>query len=286
MITGSAESAPIAVVKVGGDILLDEAQVMGLADNVQYLLQEGWRVIILHGGGPQLSTMQARVGITPRKVAGRRVTSNDDLVLVKQVLCGQVNVDLVAALQARGVNAFGCHGASGRLIVADKRPPVAVSGDDSGPIDFGEVGDVSVVNSVLLRGLLGLSVVPVIASLGVGIDGRIFNINADTTVVEVARQLSAQLLIFVTSIGGIYKDIKDPKSRFSELTPASARYYIETGVIVDGMIPKVEEALSLLESGVQAIAISNAHDQRAFLSIAQGKNTFGTRLIQQNSQRM
>ena len=91
-----SDSRRLAVIKVGGDILLDEIQRSGLAKNIIGLLNENWRVVVLHGGGPQLSAMQSRCGIEPRKVAGRRVTSQEDLVLVKQVLCGQVNVDLVS----------------------------------------------------------------------------------------------------------------------------------------------------------------------------------------------
>ena len=113
--SAAAERKPLAVIKVGGDILLDKIQSSGLAQNISGLIKDNWNIVVLHGGGPQLSAMQARCGIEPRKVAGRRITSKEDLVLVKQVLCGQVNVDLVSVMQAQGVNAFGCHGASENL---------------------------------------------------------------------------------------------------------------------------------------------------------------------------
>jgi acetylglutamate kinase len=272
----SAGLKQLAIIKVGGDILLDDIQQAGLAKNVMGLIEKNWRVVVLHGGGPQLSTMQSLCGIEPRKVAGRRITSKADLVLVKQVLCGQVNVDLVSVLQAQGVNAFGCHGASGKLIRATRRPPILVSGGGGEPIDFGEVGDVTAINTALLNSLLAVDLVPVIASLGINERGDIFNINADTTVVQIARQMSAELLIFVTGIGGIFKDIKDPASRFDRLDSVAARKYIDSGVIVDGMIPKVEEALSLLESGVDTIAIVDTRKPLAFTSIASGETQFGT----------
>lgn len=272
----SVDKRSLAVIKVGGDILLDDVQRTGLAKNIMGLIEQNWQVVILHGGGPQLSAMQSRCGIEPRKVAGRRITSKEDLVLVKQVLCGQVNVNLVSILQAQGVNAFGCHGASGKLIQAEKRPPTVVSGGGLEPIDFGEVGDVTSINTEVLNSLLAADLVPVIASLGINDNGDIFNINADTTVVQIAREMSAQLLIFVTGIGGIFQDIKNPASRFAQLDSAAARKHIDSGVIVDGMIPKVEEALSLLESGVDTIAIVDTRMSLAFTSIASGNTNYGT----------
>ena len=271
-----ADDKPLAVIKVGGDILLDDRQCIGITKNILRLIENNWRVVLLHGGGPQVSEMQARVGIQPRKVAGRRITSEADLVLVKQVLCGQVNVDLVSVLQAQGVNAFGCHGASGKLIVAARRPPIRVSGGGLELIDFGEVGDVTAINTTLLGRLLAADQIPVIASLGINHSGEVFNINADTTAAQIARQMSARLLIFVTSIGGIFKDIKDPASRFTHLDAVTARQHIDNGIIVGGMIPKVEEALSLLESGVDTIAIADSRDGQAFSNIAAGKRHHGT----------
>jgi len=277
--TMNSKTAPLAVVKVGGDILLDEIQKQGLVANVKGLMVKGWRVILLHGGGPQVSDLQERLGIPVNKVAGRRVTSVDDLTVVKQALCGQVNVDLVSMLVAQGVNAFGCHGASGQIILAKRRPPVVISGGGPKSIDFGEVGDVETINAQVLTTLLENDLVPVIASLGVGKEGEIFNINADTSVVQIARHLSAELLIFVTGIGGIYENIKDPASRITTLNEESAIHLIECGVIVDGMIPKVEEALSLLRSGVGGIAIVDTRNSNAFAEVAEGSDLFGTRII-------
>ena len=272
----NTDDKPLAVIKVGGDILLDESQRTGITTNILQLIEKNWHVVVLHGGGPQVSAMQSRCGIQPRKVAGRRITSKEDLVLVKQVLCGQVNVDLVSLLQAQGANAFGCHGASGKLIVAAKRPPIRLSDGSCDPVDFGEVGDVTEINTRLLRSLLAADQIPVIASLGINHNGEIYNINADTTVVQIARKMSAQLLIFVTSIGGIFKDISDPSSRFANLNTVTAQQHINNGIIVGGMIPKVEEALSLLESGVDTIAIADVRNAEVFNSIIDGKNSYGT----------
>ncbi len=268
----------LAVIKVGGDVLLDEAEKSGLGDNIASLIDAGWQVCLLHGGGPQTSMLQEKCGITPRKVAGRRITSEEDLTVVKQAVCGQVNVELVSALQGKGINAFGCHGVSGQLIQAVKRPPRVFSGAGDKPIDFGEVGDVTGVNTALLKLLLDNSLVPVIASMGAANDGRPFNINADTTVIEISKAMSSDLLLLTTGVGAVFQDINNPSSRIKEVNKVIAKDLIDSGVITDGMIPKVEEALSLLEFGVKSISIAKAGECGAFLSIANGQNKYGTRI--------
>lgn len=258
-------------------MLLNSDDRNGFASNVVDLVHAGWSCVILHGGGPQLNALQETVGLNPTKIEGRRVTSNADLNVVKQALCGEVNVDLVASLIANGINAFGCHGASGKLIQATKRPPMTFAG--YGEVDMGEVGDVAAINGTLLNILLDAELVPVVASLGVSDDGRVFNINADTTVAAIAAELGADLLILSTMIGGIFEDIKQAESRISEVSPASAKQLIQEQIITDGMIPKVKEALSLLEQGVGTIAIANASQKGGFLALSKGDNSFGTRLI-------
>ena len=268
---------PIAVIKVGGDMLLSHADRRGFASNLNDLVRAGWNCVVVHGGGPQLNDLQQVHGLVPTKIDGRRVTQAKDLQVVKQALCGEVNVDLVASLLGEGVNAFGCHGASGLLINAEKRPPMNFP--EHGAVDMGEVGDVKSVNSCLIKELLALNLVPVIASLGANRDGRVFNINADTVVSSIASSLNADLLILSTMVGGIYEDIADPNSRIAEITPGLAKRLILDGVITDGMIPKVNESLSLLGAGVGAISITNAALKGSFLAISRGDNSIGTRLV-------
>lgn len=272
-------SGRVVVVKVGGDVLQDEHERVGLGKNVRALLDDGVRVVVLHGGGPQVTALQERTGLQEHKVGGRRITSAQDLVVVEQAICGEVNVGLTLALAAAGVNAFGCHGASGRLIRAVKRPPRAVSGAGSTPVDFGEVGDVTGIASDVLFGLLELGLVPVIATLGVSEDGaRAFNINADTTSVQLAKALSADALLLVTKVGGIYRDLADKGSRVTKVSAKEARQMIQDGVIAGGMIPKVEEALSVLGDGVGSIVVVGAAEEGAFTRALRGEGTAGTRI--------
>ncbi len=277
--TSVSKRQPIAVVKVGGDVLQGEIERSGIAANVKDLVDANWRVILLHGGGPQVNELQEKHGLTPNKVAGRRITSEADLLVVKQAICGEVNVSLAQELQHVGVNAFACNGASGKLITATKRPPRVMSGAGDKPIDFGEVGDVTSVNAELLDNLTELGLVPVIATLGVEADsGRVFNINADTTVVQIARALKADLLLLTTAVGAIYHDLSQEDTRIAQVNAEQAKALIDDGVIQGGMIPKVEEALSVLADGVKNIAIVGPQIKGAFLDVATGKGDKGTRI--------
>lgn len=277
--TSVSKRQPVAVVKVGGDVLQGEIERSGIAANVKDLVDANWRVILLHGGGPQVNELQEKHGLTPNKVAGRRITNEADLLVVKQAICGEVNVSLAQELQQVGVNAFACNGASGKLITATKRPPRVMSGAGDKPIDFGEVGDVTGVNAELLDSLTELGLVPVIATLGVESDsGRVYNINADTTVVQIARALKADLLLLTTAVGAIYHDLSQEDTRIAQVNAEQAKTLINDGVIQGGMIPKVEEALSVLADGVKNIAIVGPQIKGAFLDVATGEGDKGTRI--------
>ncbi|MCP4411334.1 MAG: acetylglutamate kinase [Gammaproteobacteria bacterium] len=266
------DKKPLAVIKIGGDILIDPKEREGLVDNIRDLHQQGWDIVILHGGGPQINQLQELHGLKSNKISGRRITSKEDLKVVKQALAGEVNTDLVSLLAAGALPAFGCHGASGRIIEARKRPPIKVSGQGEKLIDFGEVGDVVAINHQLLRGLLQLEQIPVIATLGMDPEGRIFNINADTTVVQITKALKADLLLLITQIGGIYRDIADPDSLITHINPEQAKNLIETDIIQQGMIPKVEEAIRLLDDGIETIAIAAARRKGVFNALTSDNN--------------
>lgn len=269
----------IAVIKVGGEVLLDDSQLTGLTANIADLVDAGWHCVVLHGGGAQVSALQALHNLPVRRVGGRRITSKADMQAVKQGLCGEVNVDLVAAMIRQGLPAFGCSGASGRIIQASRRPPIVISGAGPDAIDFGEVGDVVGINVELLHGLMELKQIPVIASLGVGQQGELYNINADTTATRIAAELGAEALILTTPVGGILRSVNDPASRIACITAQSAKQLIEQGVIADGMIPKVEEALQLLRRGIAHLAITNAARNGSFLDVVNNSAASGTRFV-------
>ncbi len=281
----TATNAVRVVVKVGGDILLDESERAGLCANIKALTEGGAKVCLLHGGGPQVNALQEKLGLSPNKIGGRRVTSKEDLRVVHQAICGEVNVALTSALRAAGVRALGTHGAAAGLLQAKKRPPMVVSGGPETPVDFGEVGDVSHVDTSVVTDLWAQDFVPVVATLAAGAgaeSARTFNINADDTSVELAIALQATALLMVTQVGGVFRDIDDKDSRIEAIDAKEARALIESGVIVGGMIPKVERALTALASGVGAVSIIGAQHPGAFSRIAFGQTAegppFGTTL--------
>jgi acetylglutamate kinase len=246
-------SAPV-VVKIGGEVVASPVMA-ALAGDIAALALAGRPVIVVHGGGPQATDLQKRLGQTPRIVGGRRITDADALEAVKMAVAGKVNVDACAALVAGGARPVGLHGASARVVDARKRPPRIVSGCGPDPIDFGHVGDVVGVNAALLDLLMGAGYVPVLACLGADAEGHVFNINADAVANRVAVCVGARALVVVSDVPGVMRDPSDPSTRLRRLSVAEGRAAIATGVVTGGMIPKLEESFQALGEGVAAVHI-------------------------------
>ena len=248
-----AVSRPIdAVIKLGGDVLEGEA----LADAASEIARAraGRRLLVVHGGGPQATALARRLGIESRIVGGRRVTDDPMLEIVKMIVAGKLNVDLVAALRGDGVPAFGVSGASG-VIRAHRRPPRVVSGAGDTPIDFGLVGDIDGFDVELLDALDARDALPVIACLGADTSGTVLNINADVVASHLAGAVGAAALVACTAVGGVRRDKDDPSTRLPRLTVAEAKAAIADGTVQGGMIPKLEEAFAPLAAGVGAVHI-------------------------------
>ncbi|MCA9661593.1 MAG: acetylglutamate kinase [Myxococcales bacterium] len=271
---------PVAVLKVGGDVVSHPEALGELLRDVAALVGKGWRFAICHGGGPQASELSRRLGIATNKVGGRRVTDAATLKVMKQVLAGEVNVDLVATALAAGLDAIGLSGVSAGLVDARRRPPIVVSGGGDEPVDFGYVGDVVGIRTELLEHLWAGGYTPVINTLGVdteaeGAAAPIFNINADTVAARIAGALRADHLFALTNVPGVLRDKDDPSTRIPRLSAREARQAIADGVIVGGMIPKIEEALDNLEHGVGAVHITGA---RGLLAEVEAPGSHGTAL--------
>jgi acetylglutamate kinase len=252
--------SPRAVLKIGGDLLSRPEALSEVLRDVASLVAEGWRFVLCHGGGPQASDLQARLGMPTRKVGGRRITDTATLQVMKQVLAGEVNVDLVATALAAGIDAIGLSGVSGGLVKARRRPPIVVSGGGDAPIDFGYVGDVVGIRTELIEHLWAGGWTPVLSTLGVdteaeGASAPVFNINADTVSAAIAGALKADHLFAMTNVPGVLRDKDDLTTRIPRLTSSEAKRAIADGIIVGGMIPKIEEALRNLARGIGAIHI-------------------------------
>jgi acetylglutamate kinase len=242
------------VLKLGGEVVAGP-YATAIAEDVAELRAGGTPVVLVHGGGPQATDLQKRLGQTPNIVGGRRITDDATLEVMKMAVAGKVNVDLCAKLHAAGARPVGLHGASSGVIAAVKRPPKVVPGAGPDPVDFGHVGDVTGVNGELLRLLVGGGFVPVLACLGVGDDGRVYNINADTVANRVAVLLDAQALVLVSDVPGVLRDVADPSSRIPRITRAEGEKLVEDGIVTKGMIPKIEESFAAIADGVHAVHV-------------------------------
>lgn len=266
------------VVKLGGE-LLDEAHQAEAAALAADLAQLDGRLLMVHGGGPQTTALQKRLGQTPKIVGGRRVTDAAALEAIKMVVAGKLNVDLVSLLTRAGVPAVGLNGVSAQVIEAVKRPPRVVSGSDGVPVDFGHVGDVTGVNAALLEQLWAGQYVPVLACLGSDAEGRPFNINADVVACHLASKLAAEALVLVTGAPGVLRDRYDPSTRIPTLNAADAERAIADGVIAAGMIPKIEEAFGALRRGVKTVHVVGGLGPGDLLGALRGSGAVGTTLV-------
>jgi acetylglutamate kinase len=267
----------LIVVKLGGEVI-GSAALAVVARDVADLARTG-QVVVVHGGGPQASKLQERLGMTPKQVAGRRVTDEATLDVMKMVVAGKLNVDLCAALGAAGAKPVGLHGASARVIQATRRPPTVYAAAGPDPVDLGLVGDVTGVGKDLLALLAGHGYVPVLACLGAGEGGAVFNINADTVANRVAVELGADGLFLISDVPGVLRDVTDPSSRIPRLTLAEGRALIAGGVVTKGMIPKLEESFAALAEGVRAIHIVGRLSPGDLVREATTPGSFGTVLV-------
>jgi len=243
------------VIKLGGEVVKNAPLLAILCADVAALTKQNLPVVIVHGGGPQATDLQTRLGQTPRMVAGRRITDAQALDVMKMAVAGGVNVDLCAALTAAGARPVGIHGASSAAIRAHKRPPRVVAGAGPDPVDFGHVGDVDDIDRGLISLLLGGGYLPVLACLGADLEGHVFNINADVVANKVAGMLDARALVLVTDVPAVLRDVNDPSSRIARMTAAEGQRAIQDGVVTKGMIPKLEESFAAIADGVRAVHI-------------------------------
>ncbi len=242
------------VVKLGGALSADPAVLRRTAEQVSILVELGMRVVVVHGGGPQLNGLSARLGLAVNQVEGRRVTDPATLEAAVMTLNGTVNTAILAACRAEGLQAVGVSGVDGGLIKARVRPPVTVgAGREATTVNFGEVGDVEAVDAGVLNRLLDAGFVPVVSCLAADETGRVLNVNADTVAAEVARALGAEKLIFLTETPGLLEDRNDPASLLSVLDLDCLVGLEVRGVVDGGMLPKLAAARRALESGVKRV---------------------------------
>lgn len=253
----------LTLIKVGGKIVEEQATLSRLLASFAAI---PGRKVLVHGGGRSATAMASRLGIESRMVGGRRITDKAMLEVVTMVYAGLVNKNIVAGLQALGVNALGMTGADMNILLSDKRPV--------GEVDYGYVGDVRRVDAAALSALIEMGVVPVIAPLTHDGRGSMLNTNADTMAGETAKALASRYevsLVYCFEKRGVLRDENDDNSVIAEMTRQQFETYRAEGVVQGGMIPKLENAFDAIRHGVREVIITRAD--------AIGQPHGGTRIV-------
>ena len=266
----------VMVIKFGGNVMGDAELTQSFARDVVLLRSVGICPLVVHGGGPQIKQHLDRLGIPTEFVDGHRVTDEATLEVVRMVLVGQVNREIVAAMNLFGEYAVGMSGEDARLLTARQRDPA-----------LGFVGDVSGVNTKVLQQLLADGIIPVIASIGTDDAGQAYNINADLVAGAVAAALAAEKLIVLTDVDGLLADVADPTSRIPEVSPDELQAMVGSGQVSAGMLPKLEACMLATQGGVASAHLINGTQPHALLVeifTDEGAGTMITAALKQGEQ--
>ena len=266
----------IIVVKYGGSAMVDEELKARVIQDVTLLKLVGFKPIIVHGGGKEISRWVGKVGMKPEFKNGLRVTDEATMELAEMVL-GKVNKSLVQLVESLGVRAIGISGKDGRLLSVKKK---YANGED-----IGFVGDVTNVNADILYDLLEKDFLPIICPVGLDDDNNTYNINADDAACAIAKAMKAEKLAFLTDIEGVYKDPQDPSTLISELTVSEAHKLVGDGYIGGGMLPKINNCIEAIESGVSRVHILDGRIPHCLLLEIFTNKGIGTAILNQKESR-
>lgn len=235
------------VIKYGGAALVNEEIKSTIIKDIALMKFVGFKPVVVHGGGKDINKALERVGIEPQFKDGLRVTDEETMEVVQEVLIGKVNKSLVTELCLQGINAVGVCGKDSGFMKVKKATPNG--------LDLGLVGEVTEVDTTLINTLLDNDFVPVISTVGVDEEGNSYNVNADYAAVAVAGALNAEKLVFITDVAGVMRDVNDPNSVISTTNTAEINELIADGTIAGGMIPKVQCCLAGVNAGVKNVHI-------------------------------
>ena len=263
MIRGLRAAAPyirmfkgkVFVVKAGGAVFGDAAMTRALIEQIAMLHYLGIRVVMVHGGGPQLTEVTEALGVPTRMVEGRRVTDEKSLDATSMVLNGLINTRILAMCRDLDIDAVGLSGVDAGLVRAHRRPPVRLKPTDTETVDYGYVGDIDSIDTTVIRKHLDNGLMPVISPLSADDKGQLLNINADTVAAAIGAALQAEKLILCTGAPGILDDVADPGSVVSYTDLAGLKRMREEGRIVDGMLPKARAIEDAIRGGVRRVHV-------------------------------
>ncbi len=263
----------IIVVKYGGSAMIDEELQQNVIKDVTLLKLTGFKPIIVHGGGKEISRWVGKVGMEPKFINGLRVTDEDTMEVAEMVL-NKVNKNLVRMVEKLGVRAIGISGKDGALLKVEKKY--------SNGEDIGFVGDIKSVNADILFDLLEKDFLPIVCPIGLDDDYNTYNINADDAAYAIAKAVHAEKLAFLSDIDGVYRDFEDKTSLVSHLTVDEARELIESGGITGGMIPKLQNCIGAIENGVSRVHILDGRIPHCLLLEIFTKKGIGTAILKDN----
>lgn len=238
----------VVVVKYGGNAMTNEELKEAVMSDIVLLSLVGIKVVLVHGGGPEINEMLGRLGIESKFINGLRYTDADTIDVVKMVLAGKINKELVAHLSEHKGNAIGLCGIDGKMITAEKA--VGVNGED-----LGFVGNITKINVKPITDALENGCIPVIATVASGEDGNTYNINADTAASRIAAELGAENLILMTDIAGLLRDKDDPSTLIPFVNVSEVPFMKRQGIISGGMIPKIDCCVEAVRRGVPKTSI-------------------------------
>lgn len=244
----------IVVVKYGGNAMINEELKQQVMEDIVLLWLIGVKIVLVHGGGPEISNLMERLGHVPQFIDGCRVTDKETVEIVQMVLAGKVNKSLVNLLEMNGGNAIGLSGMDGGLLMCEKK-------DEK----LGFVGKITEVNPQPILDLIANNYIPVISTVGADDEGNVYNINGDTAVAHIAGALGAEKLIMMTDIAGILRDKDDPTTLIPKITLSESKQLHDMGIISGGMIPKVECAVEAINEGVQNVIIMDGRVPHSIL---------------------
>ena len=260
----------VVVIKYGGNAMTNDELKEAVMRDIVLLSEVGIKVVLVHGGGPEINAMLKKVGIESRFIGGLRYTDADTMDIVKMVLTGKVNKELVSALQLHGGKAIGLCGIDGEMIVAEKK---------EGEIDLGFVGDIKKVTTKPIIDALNNGYVPIIATVATSAGGQAYNINADTAAARIASCLRAENLILMTDIAGLLENKDDPSTLIPTVQVSEVQYLKSTGIISGGMIPKIDCCVEAVRRGVKKTCIIDGRIPHSILIELLSSEGIGTQFI-------
>jgi len=267
------------VIKYGGHAMVNEDAKRWIAKDIVLLRFVGLNPVVVHGGGPEINKSMEKMGKKPEFIHGLRVTDEETLDIVKMVLIGKINGDIVSKLGKYGGKAVGLSGKSGQLIKAKKKIQYVIKDDEKIEVDLGMVGEVEQINTELIDILIEKKYIPVISPIGIDSQGNALNLNADIAAGDIAGAINAEKLIMITDVDGVMGDINDPSTLYKKLTVSEVEKMIADGIIVGGMIPKIEACINALNKGVKSVHIINRKIPHSVLLEVFTEGGIGTMIV-------